>query len=80
MDRFNYQRAIGRGQGTGDVIVNLSSGAAVLGAPGRWVNYAARKRALDTMTVGLAKHVAAEGTRSNAVRPAGQITPMKGKQ
>ena len=54
--------------GGGGVIVNVSSRAAVLGAPGEYVDYAASKAALDTLTVGLAKEVAAEGIRVNGVR------------
>ena len=56
-------------RGTGGVIVNLSSAAARLGAPGQYVDYAAAKGAIDTFTIGLAKEVAAEGIRVNAVRP-----------
>ena len=52
----------------GGAIVNVSSRAAVLGAPGEYVDYAASKAALDTLTVGLAREVAAEGIRVNAVR------------
>jgi NAD(P)-dependent dehydrogenase (short-subunit alcohol dehydrogenase family) len=55
--------------GAGGAIVNLSSGAARLGAPGEYVDYAASKGAIDTFTIGLAKEVAAEGIRVNAVRP-----------
>jgi NAD(P)-dependent dehydrogenase (short-subunit alcohol dehydrogenase family) len=55
--------------GTGGVIVNLSSAAARLGSPGQYVDYAAAKGAIDVMTLGLAKEVAAEGIRVNAVRP-----------
>jgi NAD(P)-dependent dehydrogenase (short-subunit alcohol dehydrogenase family) len=55
--------------GTGGAIVNLSSVAARLGAPGQYVDYAAAKGAIDTFTVGLAKEVALEGVRVNAVRP-----------
>ena len=55
--------------GRGGVIVNLSSAAARLGSPGQYVDYAASKGAIDTFTVGLAKEVAAEGIRVNAVRP-----------
>lgn len=55
--------------GQGGVIVNVSSGASVLGSPNNWVHYAATKGALDTMTIGLAKEVAREGIRVNAVRP-----------
>jgi NAD(P)-dependent dehydrogenase (short-subunit alcohol dehydrogenase family) len=53
--------------GSGGAIVNVSSRAAVLGSPGEWVHYAATKAALDTLTVGLAKEVATEGVRVNAV-------------
>jgi len=55
--------------GAGGAIVNVSSGAAVLGAPGEYVDYAASKGAIDTFTIGLAKEVATEGIRVNAVRP-----------
>ena len=53
----------------GGSIVNLSSAAARLGAPGNYVDYAASKGAIDTFTLGLAREVAAEGIRVNAVRP-----------
>lgn len=55
--------------GSGGAIVNVSSVAARLGAPNEYVDYAASKGAIDTMTVGLATEVAAEGIRVNAVRP-----------
>jgi NAD(P)-dependent dehydrogenase (short-subunit alcohol dehydrogenase family) len=55
--------------GSGGAIVNVSSRAAVLGSPGEYVDYAASKGAVDTLTIGLAKEVAAEGIRVNAVRP-----------
>lgn len=55
--------------GQGGTIVNLSSAAARLGAPGEYVDYAASKGAIDTMTVGLGKELATEGIRVNAVRP-----------
>ena len=55
--------------GSGGSIVNVSSAAARLGAPGQYVDYAAAKSAIDTFTIGLAKEVAAEGIRVNAVRP-----------
>lgn len=55
--------------GKGGAIVNLSSAAARLGSPGQYVDYAASKAAIDTFTIGLAKEVAAEGIRVNAVRP-----------
>lgn len=56
------------GQG-GGVIVNVSSRAAVLGSPGEYVDYAASKAAVDALTIGLSKEVAADGIRVNAVRP-----------
>ncbi|MEZ0002151.1 SDR family oxidoreductase [Sinorhizobium fredii] len=55
--------------GQGGSIVNLSSVAAVLGAPSQYVDYAAAKGAIDSFTVGLAREVASEGIRVNAVRP-----------
>ena len=55
--------------GVGGAIVNVSSGASRLGSPGEYVDYAASKGAIDTMTIGLAREVAAEGIRVNAVRP-----------
>ena len=54
--------------GGGGAIVNVSSRAAQLGAPGEYVDYAASKAALDTLTIGLAREVAGEGIRVNAVR------------
>jgi NAD(P)-dependent dehydrogenase (short-subunit alcohol dehydrogenase family) len=55
--------------GAGGSIVNLSSRAAALGAPGEYVDYAASKGAIDSLTIGLSKEVAAQGIRVNAVRP-----------
>lgn len=55
--------------GSGGAIVNVSSAAARIGSPGQYVDYAASKAAIDTFTVGLAKEVAAEGIRVNAIRP-----------
>ncbi len=55
--------------GRGGAIVNLSSAAARLGSPGQYVDYAAAKGAIDTFTVGLAREVATEGVRVNAIRP-----------
>lgn len=55
--------------GSGGAIVNVSSAAARLGSPGEYVDYAASKGAIDTMTIGLSKEVAGEGIRVNAVRP-----------
>lgn len=56
--------------GAGGAIVNVSSVASRTGSPGEYVDYAASKGAIDTMTHGLAKEVALEGIRVNAVRPA----------
>ena len=55
--------------GMGGAIVNVSSAASRLGSPGEYVDYAASKGAVDAFTIGLAKEVAAEGIRVNAVRP-----------
>lgn len=55
--------------GRGGAIVNVSSIASRLGAPGQYVDYAAAKGAVDVLTLGLAKEVAAQGIRVNAVRP-----------
>ena len=55
--------------GRGGAIVNVSSGAARFGSPNEYVDYAASKGAIDTMTIGLAQEVATEGIRVNAVRP-----------
>ena len=55
--------------GSGGAIVNVSSAAARMGGAGQYVDYAASKGAIDTFTMGLAKEVAAEGIRVNAVRP-----------
>lgn len=66
--REAVRRMSTRSGGRGGAIVNVSSGAARLGSPGEYVDYAATKGALDTMTIGLAREVAAEGIRVNAVR------------
>ena len=55
--------------GAGGSIVNVSSAASRLGSPGQYVDYAAAKGAIDSFTLGLAKEVASEGIRVNAVRP-----------
>lgn len=55
--------------GAGGAIVNVSSGASRLGSPGEYIDYAASKGAIETMTIGLAKEVANEGIRVNAVHP-----------
>lgn len=67
--REAVRRMSSRFGGAGGVIVNVSSAAARLGGPNEYVDYAASKGAIDTMTVGLAKEVAEEGIRVNAVRP-----------
>jgi len=55
--------------GSGGVIVSISSMAAKLGGPNEWVHYAASKGAINSLTIGLAKEVAAEGIRVNAIMP-----------
>lgn len=67
--REAVKRMSTRHGGGGGAIVNVSSVAARLGSPGEYIDYAASKGAIDTMTIGLAKEVAAEGIRVNAVRP-----------
>jgi NAD(P)-dependent dehydrogenase (short-subunit alcohol dehydrogenase family) len=67
--REAVKRMSTRHGGNGGAIVNISSAAAVLGAPDNYVDYAASKGAIDTFTIGLAREVALEGIRVNAVRP-----------
>jgi NAD(P)-dependent dehydrogenase (short-subunit alcohol dehydrogenase family) len=67
--REAVRRMSTRHGGSGGGIVNLSSVAARLGAPGEYVDYAASKGAIDSFTLGLAKEVAGEAIRVNAVRP-----------
>ncbi len=67
--REAVKRMSTRHGGPGGAIVNVSSAASRLGSPGEYVDYAASKGAIDTFTLGLAKEVAAEGIRVNAVRP-----------
>ncbi|QBM26427.1 SDR family oxidoreductase [Hydrogenophaga pseudoflava] len=67
--REAVRRMSTRHGGEGGAIVNVSSAAARIGSPGQYVDYAAAKGAIDTFTIGLAKEVAAEGIRVNAVRP-----------
>ena len=55
--------------GSGGSIINISSIAAKIGAPGQYVDYAAAKAAVDTLTLGLSKEVGPEGIRVNAIRP-----------
>jgi len=68
--REAVRRMSTRHGGRGGAIVNVSSAAARLGSAGEYVDYAASKGAVDTLTIGLAREVAAEGIRVNAVRPA----------
>ncbi|MCL6711297.1 SDR family oxidoreductase [Pseudomonas sp. R2.Fl] len=67
--REAIRRMSTRRGGRGGTIVNVSSVAARTGSPGEYVDYAASKGALDTLTIGLAQEVAADGIRVNAVRP-----------
>jgi NAD(P)-dependent dehydrogenase (short-subunit alcohol dehydrogenase family) len=67
--REAVRRMSTRHGGRGGAIVNVSSIAARLGAPDEYIDYAASKGAIDTLTVGLAREVAREGIRVNAVRP-----------
>ena len=67
--REAVRRMSTRHGGRGGSIVNVSSGASQLGTPNVWIHYAATKGAMDTMTIGLAKEVAIDGIRVNAVRP-----------
>lgn len=74
--REAVRRMSTRHGGQGGAIVNVSSGAARLGSPNEYIDYAASKGALDTMTIGLAREVAQEGIRVNAVRPGFIYTDM----
>ncbi|PTE08032.1 SDR family oxidoreductase [Mesorhizobium helmanticense] len=67
--REAVRRMSTRHGGKGGAIVNISSAASVHGSAGEYVDYAASKGAIDTFTVGLAREVATEGVRVNAVRP-----------
>jgi len=67
--RAAAKRLSTRHGGKGGAIVNLSSGAATIGSPGEWVWYAASKAAVDTLTLGLARELARDGVRVNAVAP-----------
>jgi len=67
--REAVKRMSTRHGGRGGAIVNLSSAASRLGSPGQYVDYAASKGAIDSFTLGLARELAGEGVRVNAVRP-----------
>ncbi len=77
--REAVRRMSNRHGGLGGEIVNVSSGAAKTGSPGEYIDYAATKGAIDTFTIGLAKEVAEEGIRVNAVRPGFIYTEMHAK-
>ena len=74
--REAVKRMAHRHGGKGGAIVNVSSAASRLGAPGEYVDYAASKGAVDTLTTGLALEVAAQGIRVNGVRPGLIYTEM----
>lgn len=74
--REAVRRMSTRNGGRGGAIVNISSRAAQIGGAGEWVHYAASKGALDTFTLGLAREVAAEGIRVNAVAPGHVLTDL----
>ena len=74
--REAVKRMSTRHGGNGGSIVNLSSRAAVLGSPGEYVDYAASKAAVDTLTIGLSQEVAGEGIRVNAIRAGFIYTEM----
>ena len=74
--REAVKRMSTRHDGLGGVIVNVSSGAARSGSPNEYVDYAASKGAVDTLTTGLSVEVAAEGIRVNCVRPGLIYTDM----
>lgn len=74
--RETVKRMAQRHGGQGGAIVNVSSAAARIGAPGEYIDYAASKGAVDTLTTGLALEVAAQGIRVNAVRPGLIYTEM----
>lgn len=67
--REAVRRMSKRHGGAGGAIVNISSRAAQLGSPGEWIHYAMTKGAIDTLTIGLAREVASDGIRVNAVAP-----------
>lgn len=74
--RMSTTREFNGKKGLGGSIVNVSSGAAKSGSPNEYIDYAASKGAIDTLTVGLAKEVVSEGIRVNCVRPGMVYTTM----
>lgn len=77
--REAVRRMSTRYNGPGGAIVNVSSGASKTGSPGEYIDYAATKGAIDSFTIGLAREVAEEGIRVNAVRPGFIYTGMHAK-
>ena len=77
--REAVKRMSTRHEGKGGAIVNVGSRASRYGSPGEYIDYAASKGAVDTLTIGLAKEVAEEGIRVNAVSPGFVYTDMHGK-
>ena len=77
--RDGVKRMSSRHGGSGGGIVNISSGAARWGSPGEYIDYAATKGAVETITIGLAKEVAEEGIRVNGVRPGFIYTDLHAK-
>jgi len=77
--REAVRRMSSRHGGSGGGIVNISSGAARWGSPGEYIDYAATKGAVETITIGLAKEVAEEGIRVNGVRPGFIYTGLHAK-
>ena len=77
--REAVRRMSTRHGGRGGAIVNVSSGAARAGSPGEYIDYAATKGAVDTLTIGLAKEVAEENIRVNGVRPGFIYTELHAK-
>jgi NAD(P)-dependent dehydrogenase (short-subunit alcohol dehydrogenase family) len=76
--REPVRRMSTRRGGFGGAIVNVSSAASRLGSPNEYVDYAASKGAVDTLTIGLSKEVASDGIRVNGVRPGLIYTEMHG--
>jgi len=77
--REGVRRMSQRHGGEGGGIVNVSSGASRFGSPNEYIDYAASKGAVETLTLGLAREVAEEGIRVNAVRPGFIYTEMHAK-
>lgn len=78
--REAVRRMSTRHSGIGGAIVSVLSAAAKTGSPGEYIDYAATRGAIDTFTIGLAKEIAEEGIRVNAVRPGFIYTEMHAKE